>query len=300
MKHPIVIFVYLFVALLCWSCGEDGVEHLTLTDERDGQMYEVIKVEGVNWMAEDLRFNDNPAFSYQQALNACPPGWSMPTDEDWIKLCEYFGGYVYNGQDIGNPQQAYDRMVKEFNASEVGFYWTSSLAWLDAPSIRSSIFSFTGEVVEYGANLVTFKLPCRCIKREKEETSDVIGFQMNGSQKRYDFYSFQNSEYSDGIYFIVHRKVEGAVLVDRITLSAQLPEEMIGEGDPAIEATQASIANYYNDTSPFDGGGWILSTDEDLTINYTFYDGTTVRGTFSGTTDTAVGIGEGYFELSLD
>jgi hypothetical protein len=228
----------------------------------------------------------------------------VPTEEDWIELCNYFGGYVYDGQDIGNPKKAHDRMRDEFKI-EQGYdwlyYWTSSPAWVDVPSIRSSLFVFTGEVVEYGASLVSTKMRCRCINRQQEETSDVIEFKYeDGNALRYDFYSFQQQGNDDEIYFIVHRKIEGKVLEDRVVLGAKLPTKPVSENDQAVEASSASLEHHFNDKGTFDGVGWSFSSALDFKLHFTFFDGNKVKGTFSGTSYDGVVIEEGYFELVLN
>lgn len=293
----------LLMVLIFWSCEDDGIEQSSFTDPRDNKTYKAIKVGGTKWMAEDLHFNDSTTFSYQQSLNICPPGWSMPAEEDWIKLCNYFGGYVYDGQDIGDPKKAHDRMQNEFNI-EQGYdwmyYWTSSPAWVDVPSMRSSLFIFTNEVVEYGFTLVSSKMRCRCINREKQKTSDVIEFRLDeGNTLRYDFYSFQQPEMSDEIYFIIHRKIEGKVLVDRVVLGAKLPAKFIGENDQAIEASSATLQYEFNDKGTFDSVIRSFSSDLDFKLLFTFFDGKKVEGTFSGTSYDGVVIEDGYFELAL-
>ncbi len=102
-----------------------NVNHQTdyLTDSRDGKIYEIVKISGNWWMAENLRFgmpvstqvplhndetaeyfsfNDNTEFDYYGGLytwneaqyypggsisrSICPPGWKIPSTAIWTDL----------------------------------------------------------------------------------------------------------------------------------------------------------------------------------------------------------------------
>jgi uncharacterized protein (TIGR02145 family) len=76
----------------------------TFTDNRDNNVYNVIQLGNLKWMAENLRFDagggsvpftsDNILkpekfgffYTYETAKNACPSGWRLPSDEDWLDL----------------------------------------------------------------------------------------------------------------------------------------------------------------------------------------------------------------------
>ncbi len=77
------------------------------TDSRDGNVYRFIEVAGKIWMGDNLNFetenswcyNDNEAncekygrlYSIESAKEACPAGWSLPSDQDWDNLINNIG-----------------------------------------------------------------------------------------------------------------------------------------------------------------------------------------------------------------
>ena len=79
----------------------------TLVDERDGKIYKTIRIGGQIWMAENLNYETEKSWCYQNkkencdifgrlytwgaAMNACPTGWHLPTDEEWQQLEKFLG-----------------------------------------------------------------------------------------------------------------------------------------------------------------------------------------------------------------
>ena len=72
-------------------------------DPRDGQVYGIKKVGNLTWMKENLRYDmrddsicfddDDEAcaelgmlYTFNGALKACPAGWRLPSDNDWMDL----------------------------------------------------------------------------------------------------------------------------------------------------------------------------------------------------------------------
>jgi uncharacterized protein (TIGR02145 family) len=80
----------------------------TFTDPRDGRVYKTVKIGNQVWMAENLnydvpgsKFYDNDPqngekygrlYDWETAKKACPPGWHLPSKEEWDVLCEFVGG----------------------------------------------------------------------------------------------------------------------------------------------------------------------------------------------------------------
>ncbi len=130
-------------------------------DPRDGNEYQTIKLkDGKIWMAENLRYktgsgcwafeNDEKyvnkygyLYTWKAALKACPPGWHLPSDAEWLEMVNGYGG-CFNGED-NDGKDAYDVLRKGgitgFNAlfsgrrgsgtkfyflDSVGYFWSST------------------------------------------------------------------------------------------------------------------------------------------------------------------------------
>ncbi len=101
----------------CFSCPEIFI------DERDGKEYPVFQVGHQCWMAENLNYKLEGASCYESrdlygcyygwelALEACPIGWRLPSDNDWKTLEIQLGM---------NPEEAHKSNVYRYTFVENG------------------------------------------------------------------------------------------------------------------------------------------------------------------------------------
>ena len=85
------------------------LQYGSFIDPRDGQKYKTIKIGEQVWMAENLKFytekgswcyDDDPKngdiygrlYNWNTAMKVSPPGWHLPSDEEWNILVNYLGG----------------------------------------------------------------------------------------------------------------------------------------------------------------------------------------------------------------
>ncbi len=76
-----------------------------MTDARDGQTYQTVKLGDQTWLAQDLNYETENSWCYQDdpvncelygrlydweaAMTACPDGWHLASDEEWATLINY-------------------------------------------------------------------------------------------------------------------------------------------------------------------------------------------------------------------
>ena len=111
-----LIILFSFLCLIGFSfCSENDkgsstsreISENEIIDKRDDQIYPTVKIGEQIWLGKNLNFKTPNSFCYQQnelecenlgrfytqveAMEACPQGWKLPTDEDWKILEKTLG-----------------------------------------------------------------------------------------------------------------------------------------------------------------------------------------------------------------
>ncbi|MBK8884675.1 MAG: hypothetical protein IPN67_20685 [Bacteroidales bacterium] len=133
-----------------------------LIDVRDGNTYSTITIQGVTWMAENLKFKPNTGayffdhnsdnlpcygflYEWKTALNVCPSGWHLPSGSEFQTLANHFEhGDTWKklpsdptsfAIQLGGMQD-YEGTFSEMDES--AYYWTST----EYDNINAEYFSY--------------------------------------------------------------------------------------------------------------------------------------------------------------
>ena len=121
----------LLVSVLFIACSE------SFTDPRDSQSYDVVKIGGLTWFAENLNFATGGSvcpegdsrncdkygrlYTWDDARAACPEGWSLPDSADFASLITEAGGSDFaNSMAVaGEKLKSTGGWFKKGNGSDV-------------------------------------------------------------------------------------------------------------------------------------------------------------------------------------
>jgi uncharacterized protein (TIGR02145 family) len=96
-------YLFILCCLIICSCTDIPTKRKSIkkfVDPRDGERYTYIEIDDRYWMRENMRYNvpgsklnpDNSTplygrlYTWEQAMKACPEGWWLSTNLDWLSL----------------------------------------------------------------------------------------------------------------------------------------------------------------------------------------------------------------------
>ena len=194
MKYSLLIPALLLVATSAFAETQG-----TLVDKRDGKKYKTVKIGDQTWMAENLNYemqdsycyNDDESnckkhgrlYSWKAALYACPVGWHLPGNIDFITLYESVGGKQVAGKKLktkegwsnnGNGTDDFGFSALSAGAKDNnGRYVVEGYLTLFWSSMEKDCDKAFGLLLNFGADSVNlesgskdFRWSVRCIKDE--------------------------------------------------------------------------------------------------------------------------------------
>jgi uncharacterized protein (TIGR02145 family) len=128
MKKKLIVVVLMILGMQAFAVK---TALLTVADQRDGQVYPVLKVNKRFWMGANLNFAmekeswcydyfGNPCNTYGRlyqwigAMKACPEGWHLPSEQEWSEL-EIFYGLKKEEADKLMERGAHGKKMQEKN-----------------------------------------------------------------------------------------------------------------------------------------------------------------------------------------
>ncbi len=163
----------------------------SMTDSRDDQTYKVTIIAGQSIMAQNLNYDDGKAvhydndpehgdvygrfYTWEMAMDACPPDWRLPTRSEYTMIREYLGGEYAAGGKMKLPGTDHWEEPNEWATNSTGFSAPGSGMYmpghLEFTSLGKSATYWTMTETEYD-NAWTMVLMSRNGRMAIQNTSD--------------------------------------------------------------------------------------------------------------------------------
>ena len=177
MKRLLLILILASVLLPLSAQGK-------FRDRRDGHVYTTVTIQGVIWLAENLKFKAPQGSSYferdsvnsgkygmlydwKTAMKACPEGWHLPSGEDYQLLISYndqkdsYADSKAKSDSFGIQLGGMQDFEGTFTEMDEGaYFWTST--------------EYDKDNAQYASYVIISDNPVADVSR-KEDISDMHG-----------------------------------------------------------------------------------------------------------------------------
>jgi uncharacterized protein (TIGR02145 family) len=196
MSHTNLLFLLLILTILAFSSCEKSTA--TFTDSRDQVIYKTQEINGLTWMLDNLQFETDSSwchqndskncekygrlYTWEDAMSACPDGWRLPTQAEWMDLSLHFAKEEWHKKD-GGENRLFNRVKPGgetgfdlqlagmydpstnyfFPIGAIGSYWSSTKFAFHA-AICAVMEGKNGEVFMLNPGTRTVAHSCRCVQ----------------------------------------------------------------------------------------------------------------------------------------
>ena len=147
-------------------------------DSRDGKSYRTIKIGSQIWLAENLNYQTSNSkcygndasncakygrlYNWNEAKNACPVGWHLPSNAEWTVLFNYVGGESTAGTKLKSKTGWNSYSNVPAGTDEYGFSALPSGSGLDNEFVFAGDFGNWWSATEVNAsNALRQAMSCR-------------------------------------------------------------------------------------------------------------------------------------------
>jgi len=131
-----------------WVYLNPMISYGEMTDNRDGQVYKTVVIDGQTWMAENLNYESIKSYCYENKIDSCFKYGRLYT---WSAAMDSVGVFSTNSKGCGYPQECYYSKTPVQGVCPEKWHLPSQQEWYDLSTYNSSTIS--GDLSSAGERL---------------------------------------------------------------------------------------------------------------------------------------------------